>query len=103
LKRRDFVRGALAVPALRACAYVHPYGLSPILPTEHSSVNLSRVRPGEPGWPAEEKWVRLRRQLKGSLERPVSPFANCSSQTSLRARKRLSVSGTPTSSETNLR
>ena len=64
---------------LNAFGNTNLYSSSSTSPTANSSRHLSRVRPGEPGWPAKEEWASLKRQLKGSLHRPISPFTGCSS------------------------
>ena len=37
----------------------------------------SRVRPGDPGWPSEASWSRLRRDVGGRLVKVQSPLATC--------------------------
>ena len=37
----------------------------------------SRVRPGDPGWPSEASWNRLRRDVGGRLVKVQSPLAAC--------------------------
>ena len=37
----------------------------------------SRVRPGDPGWPSEADWNRLRRTVGGRLVNVQSPLAAC--------------------------
>ena len=38
---------------------------------------LSRVRPGNPGWPSEEQWEGLGRGLQGELIKVQSPLTQC--------------------------
>ena len=38
---------------------------------------MSRVRPGQPGWPSEAQWDRLRQEVGGRLVKVVSPLAAC--------------------------
>ena len=38
---------------------------------------MSRVRPGDPGWPSEADWDRLGRAVEGRLVRVRSPLAEC--------------------------
>ena len=37
----------------------------------------TRVRPGDPGWPAEEKWAELDREVGGRLIKVRSPLSAC--------------------------
>jgi len=37
----------------------------------------TRVRPGDPGWPAEEKWAELDREVGGRLIKVRSPLSSC--------------------------
>jgi FAD/FMN-containing dehydrogenase len=36
-----------------------------------------RPRPGEPGWPTDEEWARLKDESQGPLIRPKLPFESC--------------------------
>ena len=38
---------------------------------------MSRVRPGDPAWPSEADWDRLRRDVEGRLFKVQSPLAPC--------------------------
>jgi hypothetical protein len=38
---------------------------------------FSRVRPGDPQWPADEAWEELGRRLDGQLIKVVSPLSAC--------------------------
>jgi FAD/FMN-containing dehydrogenase len=38
-----------------------------------------RVRPGEPGWPDQAEWARLRKAVGGRLVKVESPFVDCES------------------------
>jgi FAD/FMN-containing dehydrogenase len=39
--------------------------------------DFSRVRPGDPGWPSDDQWIALARQLEGELIRVESPLTVC--------------------------
>jgi hypothetical protein len=38
---------------------------------------LRRVRPGDPSWPSEASWDRLRREVRGRLIKVESPLTAC--------------------------
>ena len=38
---------------------------------------LSRVRPGEPGWPTDAQWNELGQQVGGALVKVQSPLVTC--------------------------
>jgi FAD/FMN-containing dehydrogenase len=44
---------------------------------EATSRIRSRVRPGDPGWPAEAHWKQLDQDVRGSLVKVRSPLAEC--------------------------
>ncbi|MBC7988864.1 MAG: FAD-binding oxidoreductase [Luteimonas sp.] len=75
MKRRDLLKAALAIPFSAA---VLPGALTPAwagsMPTAHLR---SRVRPGDPAWPAAARWDTLKRNVGGRLLKLESPFANC--------------------------
>ena len=60
MRRRDFMRAALAV----AAATAWPFGASQATP-------LSRARPGDPDWPSESEWARLGKATGGKLFKPT--------------------------------
>lgn len=76
MKRRDLLKAAATLPLLpllmrSGTALTHGVGTV--------ATNLrSRVRPGQPGWPAATEWDRLKRQVGGRLLKLESPFASCS-------------------------
>ena len=76
MKRRDLLKAAVTLPLLpllmrSGAALAHGVGTL--------AVTLrSRLRPGEPGWPAAAEWERLKRQVSGQLLKLESPFAPCS-------------------------
>src|ERR1700678_3344274 len=64
MKRRQFVTAAISAPLL---AYA-PSGIA---------AAASRVRPGDPTWPASAAWDRLRQQVGGRLIEVQSPLTVC--------------------------
>jgi hypothetical protein len=68
MQRRTFLKGLALFPFLPrfvASAFVD------------AARSLSRVRPGEPGWPDPAEWARLRRAVGGRLVSVESPFVEC--------------------------
>jgi hypothetical protein len=77
MKRRDLLKTAIALPLSAAIPTVitaSPESLS----RAPSRAMRSRVRPGDPGWPAAAEWARFEKAVGGRLLQPTSPFANCS-------------------------
>ena len=78
MKRRDLLKAALAIPFL-------PGVLSGGLAVARETVAVmparfrSRVRPGDPMWPAAASWDHLKREVGGRLLKLESPFAGCGS------------------------
>src|SRR4030095_13386880 len=74
MRRRDFVKSAVAFPVLAA-------GGAPLSKTSEKraapSVATGRVRPGDPGWPSAAKWEKLKQEVEGRLIRVQSPVAAC--------------------------
>ena len=70
MKRRDLLKAALALPLLPALART-----ARALPAAAAGAVRSRLRPGQPGWPAPAEWETLGRAVGGRLLEPVSPFA----------------------------
>jgi FAD/FMN-containing dehydrogenase len=74
MKRRHFLQGVAAIPALSAaCSSEQP------TTADGSARPVRRVRPGDPLWPSEASWDRLRREVGGRLIRLESPLAACRS------------------------
>ncbi|MBV8537587.1 MAG: FAD-binding protein, partial [Alphaproteobacteria bacterium] len=69
MKRRDFVQALVAAPAL---ASLLPVGARPA-----AAAILSRVRPGDAGWPSAASWQRLNQQTGGRLLQVRSPLDAC--------------------------
>jgi FAD/FMN-containing dehydrogenase len=67
MNRRDFLLRTAALPVLA--------GLSPLAWAETKPV--SRVRPGQPGWPSPTEWDGLRRRVAGRLIDVRSPLPVC--------------------------
>ena len=72
MKRRDFLKAAIAVPLLPlACTRGAP-------PSRGDTSATSRwVRPGDSDWPSPEAWEALNRQVHGRLVRVESPLDPC--------------------------
>ena len=53
-------------------------GLAPS-PSAHAQATpaKTRVRPSDPGWPSDEKWDQLGREVEGRLIKVRSPLAAC--------------------------
>jgi FAD/FMN-containing dehydrogenase len=49
--------------------------LRPWLPPTAGATDARRVRPGDAGWPADDAWSALGKELRGQLTRVESPFA----------------------------
>ncbi len=64
LKRRGLLRTAAALTVLAGVPRV-------------ATAAVSRVRPGDPGWPSDASWVRLREQTGGRLMQVRSPLSVC--------------------------
>jgi len=69
MKRRDFVQALVAVPALAS--------LLPAACRPAAAATLSRVRPGDAGWPSPASWQRLNQQTGGRLIQVRSPLDAC--------------------------
>ena len=90
MKRRDLLKAALAIPFSAA---VLPGALAPAWAGQMSAARFrSRVRPGDPAWPAAARWDELEQNVGGRLLKLQSPFASCGTtptQTSCEALKQL--------------
>lgn len=64
MKRRELLQGATALAVLAAIP-------------GRATAAVSRVRPGDPAWPTEESWDRLRQQTGGRLIKVQSPLTAC--------------------------
>jgi FAD binding domain/Berberine and berberine like len=70
MDRRSFLKAALALPLLPGSAGAQ------------AAPGLSRVRPGQPGWPSAASWDGLDRDVGGRLIRLQSPLGVCQDQPS---------------------
>ena len=71
MNRRQFLMGATAVPLLAGCTQVLR------TTAEGAAQPVRRVRPGDPLWPSEAQWDRLRRQVHSRLIKLESPLTAC--------------------------
>jgi FAD/FMN-containing dehydrogenase len=71
MSRRTLLRGFATTPFLsNFCARA-------ATPTPRALRPRARVRPGDPGWPAEDDWSRLNENVGGGLIKVQPPFAAC--------------------------
>ena len=74
INRRKFVKSAILLPAISLnssplfTCFENPAG-------KHRQ--FKRVRPGDPGWPSEESWARLKKAVNGNLIKLESPLVAC--------------------------
>jgi hypothetical protein len=71
MKRRQFLKTAAAVPMVWAGS--NGVGLT----ARQVATVASRVRPGDPGWPAPATWEKLRQAVSGRLVALTSPLDAC--------------------------
>lgn len=75
MNRRDLLKAAITLPLL---PLLMRGGTALARGTGTLATTLrSRLRPGEPGWPAAAEWAQLNRQVGGRLLKLESPFAHC--------------------------
>ena len=75
MKRRDLLKAAATLPLL---PLLLRSGTTLARGAGAVATSLrSRLRPGEPGWPAAAEWEQLKRQVGGRLLKLASPFASC--------------------------
>jgi FAD/FMN-containing dehydrogenase len=74
MHRRRFLQAAAA-----AIPFAPNFLSSAFAPTRAIGANrpVSRVRPGDPAWPSEADWDRLKQNVGGRLIKPQSPLAAC--------------------------
>ena len=93
MDRRELLRAAAAIgPVLWSGAFASAALGGPRVG--------SRVRPGEPGWPAEADWERLRTRVGDRLMAVRSPLDACVGKAAPTARACSQSSRTPISSAT---
>ena len=73
--RRGFLEGVIAVPIL-AGAWRQPFS-SARAGEAATNRARSRVRPGDPAWPSQASWERLRQRVEGRLIKVQSPLNVC--------------------------
>jgi FAD/FMN-containing dehydrogenase len=71
MNRRQFLKSETAIPLLTGCTQ--------ILRTseEGAAQPVRRVRPGDPSWPSDATWDRLRQAVHGRLITVESPLTAC--------------------------
>src|SRR5436190_22872557 len=74
MNRRHFLKSTAAMPLL-AIAASPP--LTNLAKAAASRLPTRRVRPGDPAWPSEADWNKLRRTVEGRLIKVESPLAAC--------------------------
>jgi len=75
MTRRTLLQGAAAFSLLSGVGRGTAQPMPNAAPTRPPA--LSRVRPGDPGWPDQTNWDRLQRQVGGRLVKVQSPLAPC--------------------------
>ena len=78
MRRRRLWRTMAAMPLLPLLGCAAP-------PSQAAAAPRSRVRPGDPGWPSDADWGRLRQEVGGRLLKIEPPFAVCGAEPSARA------------------
>jgi hypothetical protein len=78
LNRRELLKGAAAV-LCHSTAILWPW---PRAGSARAATSKSRVRPGEPEWPSQASWEKLRQVVGGRLAEVRSPFAACAGEPS---------------------
>jgi FAD/FMN-containing dehydrogenase len=68
MDRRSFLKGTLAFPFAPGAAWAQAAPTSP---------SVSRVRPGQPGWPSAASWDSLERNVAGRLIKVQSSLGVC--------------------------
>jgi FAD/FMN-containing dehydrogenase len=75
MNRRTLLQGAAAFSLLSGIGRGAAQPMPDAAPTRRPA--LSRVRPGDPGWPDQTSWDHLDRQVGGRLVKVQSPLAAC--------------------------
>jgi FAD/FMN-containing dehydrogenase len=72
MRRRQFLKAAAAIPVVwTGCSQ------PPRAAAEESAKAVSRVRPGDPAWPAPARWEKLKHAVGGRLIELKTPLAEC--------------------------
>ena len=76
MNRRQFLKSAASIPFLGA-------DCSQVLRSSTKGVAQPgrRVRPGDPSWPSEASWERLRHEVRNRLDKVESPLITCQKPT----------------------
>ena len=75
MKRRQLLKAAAAVPLLSGAELLE---LADARAKDGDARKVaSRVRPGNPGWPSEESWNKLKQIVGGRLVEVKSPVSAC--------------------------
>ena len=75
MKRRQLLKAAAAVPLLSGAELLE---LADARAKDGDARKVaSRVRPGDPGWPSEESWNKLKQIVGGRLVKVESPVSAC--------------------------
>ena len=75
--RRELLRGAAALPLLALPALPSAPKAPRTGPAPRPRAHLARVRPGDPGWPSQASWQKLKDAVGGNLIEVHSLFAAC--------------------------
>lgn len=76
MKRRALLKGVSVIPFLAICLS-KGFASSAFGAANRDGATLSRMRPGDPGWPSEDSWERLKENVGGRLVKLQSPFSSC--------------------------
>lgn len=73
MDRKEFLKRLAAFSVL-------PVGCSHLgkIPAMGNNKPISRIRPGDPGWPSEAIWEKLKREVQGRMIKLKSPLKTCS-------------------------
>ena len=74
MNRRRFLKNTAAIPLLPIAA---AQALTNPVQGAATDSPARRVRPGDPAWPADEDWNKLRQAVEGRLIKVESPLAAC--------------------------
>jgi len=84
-KKRRFLAGSAGLAAASVvglagskAALANPASVGGVSSGIMSGIAMRRVKPGEPGWPAADKWQALAKSMQGKLFEVPDPFAKCS-------------------------
>ncbi len=78
MKRRDLLKTAFAIPLSGVMS--HAGAAAAVSAGSGTNTPRSRVRPGDPGWPSQAKWERLKDEVGGNLIEVRSLFGSCGTE-----------------------